>query len=221
MEKTAGNPVQVKICGLTRPEEALACARAGARAIGCVFFPGSPRNVDAAAAAEIRRALPPEIVCVGVFVDASFDAIMRLADGSGFAAVQLHGNEPPELVERLRGEGLFVIKALFAGRAPGLGQARRFPASAFLVECGKGPLPGGNARSWTWSEAAAFGERRPLILAGGLTPENAAQAVRAAAPDAIDVSSGVEAAPGRKDLHKVKQLIAAVAPAAARRALFA
>jgi phosphoribosylanthranilate isomerase len=215
-----GLGVQVKICGLTRVEEAVACARAGARAIGCVFFPGSPRNVNTAIAAEIRRALPPEIACVGVFVDESFGTLMRVVARTGFAAVQLHGSETPELVDRLLREGLFVIKALFADRAPGFVEAPQFPASAFLVECGQGPLPGGNARTWKWGEAAPLGERHPLILAGGLTPENAAQAVRAASPDAIDVSSGVEAGPGRKDLRKVKQLIAAVGKAAARRTLF-
>ncbi len=213
--------VQVKICGLTRVEEAVACARAGARAIGCVFFSGSPRNVNTAAAAEIRRALPPEIACVGVFVDESFQNIMRIVTRTGLTAVQLHGNETPELVERLSGEGLFVIKALFAERAPGFSEAPLYPAAAFLVECGQGPLPGGHARTWKWNEAAAVGERRPLILAGGLAPDNAALAVRAAQPDAVDVSSGVEAGPGRKDLRKVKQLIAAVATAAARRTLFA
>jgi len=216
-----GGGLQVKICGLTRIDEAVACAEAGARAVGCVFYPASPRNVAAAVAAEIRRALPPGVACVGVFVDASFDAVMRTVDRTGFAAVQLHGHETPELVARLRREGLFVIKALFAGRAPGFTEAARFPASVFLVECGNGPLPGGNARSWEWGDAEALARRHPLILAGGLGPENAAQAVRAASPDAVDVSSGAEAGPGRKDLCKVKQLIAAVATAKARRTIFA
>jgi phosphoribosylanthranilate isomerase len=221
VEKKIGNPVQVKICGLTRVEEAAACAEAGARAIGCVFYPGSPRNVNTAIATEIRRALPPAIACVGVFVDESFKNIMRIVGRTGIAAIQLHGSETPELVTQLRREGLFVIKALFGDHSPGLAEAPQFPASAFLVECGQGPLPGGNARTWQWGRAAPLGERHPLILAGGLTPINAAQALRAACPDAIDVSSGVEAGPGRKDLRKVKQLIAAVATAAARRTIFA
>jgi len=216
-----GATVQVKICGLTRVAEAVACAQAGARAIGCVFYSGSPRHVDTAVAAEIRRALPPGIACVGVFVDESFRNVMRIVDRTGFAAVQLHGNETPEFAARLNRERIFVIKALFLNRAPGIAEAPQFPASVFLVECGKGPLPGGNARTWNWGEAAPFGERHPLILAGGLTPENAAQAVRAASPDAIDVSSGVEAGPGRKDLRKVEQLIAAVSAAKARRTIFA
>jgi len=213
--------VQVKVCGLTRVEEAVACAQAGARAVGCVFYAKSPRCVTAATARAIRRALPPEVACVGVFVDEPFEGIMALAAQTGFTAVQLHGSEAPEVVERLRREGLFVIKALFADRAPGLEAASKFAASAFLAECGQGPLPGGNAHAWEWGRATALGQHHPLILAGGLTPENAAQAVRAALPDAVDVSSGVEAGPGRKNIRKVEQFIAAVATAGARRRLFA
>jgi phosphoribosylanthranilate isomerase len=221
VEKVFSSPVQVKICGLTRVDEAVACARAGARAIGCVFYPKSPRCVSAAVAAEIRAALPPEVACVGVFVNESFDAIMSIMAATSFTVVQLHGSEPPELVSRLRREGLFVIKALFADRAPGFEQVQRYPASAFLVECGQGPLPGGNAYVWEWGRAAALGERSPLILAGGLTPENAVQAVRTAWPDAVDVSSGVETSLGCKDIRKVEELIAAVATAEARRTIFA
>jgi len=213
--------VQVKVCGLTRVEEAVACAQAGARAVGCVFYAASPRCVTAATARAIRRALPPVVACVGVFVDEPFEGIMALAAQTGFTAVQLHGSEPPEAVQRLRREGLFVIKALFADRAPGIETASQYSASAYLVECGQGALPGGNAHAWEWGRAAALGQRHPLILAGGLTPENAAQAVRAALPDAVDVSSGVEAGPGRKSIRKVEQFIAAVATAGARRRLFA
>ena len=213
--------VQVKVCGLTRADEAVACARAGVHAVGCVFYAKSPRCVTAAAARAIRRALPPEVSCVGVFVDEPFEGVMATASQAGLTAVQLHGNEPPVVVERLRREGLFVIKALFADRSPGLDAALNYSASAYLVECGQGVLPGGNAHAWEWGRAAALGERHPLILAGGLTPENAAQALRAALPDAVDVSSGVEAGPGRKDIRKVEQFIAAVATAGARRRIFA
>ena len=213
--------VQVKVCGLTRVDEAVACAQAGARAAGCVFYAKSPRCVTAATARAIRRALPPEVACVGVFVDEPFEGIMALAAHTGFTAVQLHGSEAPEVVERLRREGLFVIKALFADRAPGIETASQYSASAYLVECGRGALPGGNAQEWDWSRAGPFAEHHPLIMAGGLTPGNAAQAVRAALPDAVDVSSGVEASPGRKDICKVEQFIAAVATAGARRRIFA
>jgi phosphoribosylanthranilate isomerase len=208
------------VCGLTRAGEAAACAELGAAAIGCVFYPKSPRCVTPVAARDIRRALPPQVACVGVFVDEPFECILAVAAETGITAVQLHGNEPPELVSRLQREGLFVIKALFADRQPGIELAPRYPAAAILAECGRGPLPGGNAQAWDWGRAAALGSRRPLILAGGLTPGNAAQALRAALPDALDVSSGVEAVPGRKDLAKVKHFIAAVADAGARRRIF-
>ncbi len=226
LKKPGGLPkngilVQVKVCGLTRVDEAVACARAGVHAVGCVFYPRSPRYVSVAAARAIRQALPPEVACVGVFVDEPFESVLATAAQAGLAAVQLHGSESPEVVRRLRHEGLYVIKALFADRAPGLDEASRYSASAYLVECGRGTLPGGNAQPWEWGRAGPLGERHPLVLAGGLTPENAAQAVRAAGPDAVDASSGVEAGPGRKDIGKVEQLIAAVASAAARRRIFA
>jgi phosphoribosylanthranilate isomerase len=171
-------------------------------------------------ARDIRSALPPEVTAVGVFVNSTFEEIMAICIRANLTAVQLHGRETPDLVARLRRERLLVVKALFADGAPGLEAASGLPASAFLVECGQGRLPGGNARVWDWGRAAALGAHHPLILAGGLTPDNAAQAVRAASPDAVDVSSGVEASPGRKDIRKVEQLIAAVSTAGARRAIF-
>ncbi|HSO62071.1 MAG TPA: phosphoribosylanthranilate isomerase [Desulfobacterales bacterium] len=213
--------VQVKVCGLTRVDEAVACAQAGAAAIGCVFYAKSPRCVTTATARAIRHALPPEVACVGVFVDEPFESIMAISAHTGFTAVQLHGSESPEVVGRLRREGLFVIKALFADRPPLLEEGPHYSPSAFLVECGRGPLPGGNAQDWDWSRAGPFADRHPLILAGGLTPENAARAVRAALPDAVDVSSGVEVGPGRKELRKIEQFIAAVKTASARRRIFA
>ncbi len=224
-EPTAGRPpaetVQVKVCGLTRVEEAVACATLGAVVVGCVFYAKSPRAVSADTAAAIRLALPSAVRCVGVFVDAAFETIMATASRTGIHAVQLHGNEPPQVVQRLRREGLLVIKALFAEREPRFDQTPHYPASAFLVECGRGALPGGNALAWQWGRAADLGIRHPVILAGGLTPENVARAVRAAGPDAVDVSSGVESAPGRKDLGKVEHFIAAVRDAGARRRIFA
>jgi phosphoribosylanthranilate isomerase len=213
--------VQVKICGLTRTEEAAACAAAGAHAIGLVFYPRSRRYISAESAREIRQVLPPGTACVGVFVDAPPDTILRVARTAGLTAVQIHGNEPPETVARLQAEGLLVVKALFAERAPGLDRADDCAATAVLVECGQGPLPGGNALVWDWGRAAEVGLRRPLILAGGLTPDNVATAIAQARPDAVDVSSGVETAPGRKDIHKVRAFIRAATAAPCRRRIFA
>jgi phosphoribosylanthranilate isomerase len=213
--------VQVKICGLTRVDEAVACAAAGAHAIGLVFYPHSRRYVSPETAREICRAIPAGVARVGVFVDAPAEVVLQTARTAGLTAVQLHGCEPPEVVDRLRREGLFVIKALFAERAPGLERAADYASTAILVECGQGALPGGNAQDWDWARAGPLSERHPLILAGGLTPLNAAQAVRAACPDAVDVSSGVETAPGRKDIRNVQAFIRAPTAAPCRRRVFA
>ena len=202
--------VQVKICGLTDADQARACARLGADAVGLVFHPPSPRFVEMPLARRIAAALPAGTAAVGVFVDACFRDIMDTAYACGLCAVQLHGHEAPELVADLRRAGLRVIKALFASRAPGFGRAADYPADALLVECGRGPLPGGNAAKWDWSGAEPLARRFPLVLAGGLSPENIAAAVAAARPHAVDVSSGVEARPGIKDLSRVRTLIDAV-----------
>ncbi len=203
--------LQIKICGLTVPEQALQCAKMGADAIGLVFFAKSPRNVSDEQARAISDILPPEIVTTGVLVNENFDFIMNRVKNCGLKAVQLHGQETPELVEKLRAEGLTVIKGLFMSKAPFLQDAPDFAASGFLVECGKGKLPGGNAETWKWSEAGPFARKFPLILAGGLSPENVAQAISESEPDAVDVvSSGVEASPGQKDMEKVRRFIAAV-----------
>jgi phosphoribosylanthranilate isomerase len=201
---------QIKICGLTRVDEAVKCAELGADAIGCVFYPKSPRNVTGTRAKEISVALPRHVKTVGVFVNASYDEILRTVEHSFLNAVQLHGRESPRLVERLRNENIRVIKALFADKNPSMDRAADYDASAFLVECGKGRLPGGNALAWNWEKAVGFSEKYPLILAGGLTPDNVLQALAAAVPDAVDVSSGVESEPGRKNPDKVKAFIAAV-----------
>ena len=199
--------IQIKICGLTRPEEAAACAALGADAIGMIFYPPSPRNLSIEAAAAICAALPPPVAKIGVFVDASTETILDRTRRCGLTGVQLHGNEPPQTVLDLSAAGLIVIKALFSARPPGLEAAAAYTPAAFLVECGRGRLPGGNAEVWNWREARRVAPLGPLVLAGGLSPDNVAQAIGAAAPDAVDVSSGVESAPGRKNLERVAAFI--------------
>ncbi len=203
--------LQVKVCGLTRVEEALACVELGVDAVGCVFYPPSPRHVSDEQARTILLSLPPTVCRVGVFVNAPFTVILDKMARCGLTAVQLHGQEPPELVEGLQSKGVAVIKAVFANGTPSLAQVASFGASAYLVECAGGPLPGGNALAWNWSAAAELAAEHPVILAGGLNADNVSQAIQAALPDAIDVSSGVEASPGRKDMNKVKRLLEAVA----------
>ena len=201
---------QVKICGLTCVDEAVECAALGADAIGLIFYSKSPRYVTTVQAEEISRALPLTVCTVGVFADETFDNIMRTAQTARLNAVQLHGVESPALVEKICNEGLKVIKALFSNRKPFYTEASHFPATAFLVECGDGPLPGGNARVWDFSLLKDFGKNFPLVLAGGLSVNNIIEAVVQSQPDAVDISSGVERLPGQKDLSKVKTFIKTV-----------
>ncbi|WDP93148.1 MAG: phosphoribosylanthranilate isomerase [Desulfobacter sp.] len=201
----------VKICGLTQVANALDCARAGADMIGLVFFKKSPRNVTVEQARKITRALPSHILPVGVFVDESYNTIMEISQKAGLGGAQLHGSEPPALAETLSASGLTVIKAFFAVRPPDLSMAGRYPAIDFcLAEYGKGILPGGNAESWDYNLTSSIDFPAPLMLAGGLTPANIAEAVSRATPGAVDASSGVESSPGIKDIPKVKALISAV-----------
>jgi len=216
---TSGRPL-VKICGLTRPDEALACAEMGADAIGLVFFPKSPRNLTPRQAGDICRQLPPQVKAVAVCVDMPSEEILALASECGFGTVQLHGRETPQKVARLTQAGLRVIKALFANRPPEIALAPQYEAAAaFLVECGQGRLPGGNARAWNWHLPRALFEKQPVIIAGGLAPENIRQALRISQPDGVDVSSGVETSPGRKDMQKVRAFLAVVKGNPSRRPL--
>jgi phosphoribosylanthranilate isomerase len=209
MTDTTHTP-QVKVCGLKRIEEAMECAIIGVNAIGLVFYPKSPRYVTEEVAKTISMALPKEINKVGIFVDETFATIMRKVERCRLTAVQLHRRESPELVRCLRKENLLVIKALFSEGTPSMENASEYDASAFLVECGQGLLPGGNALEWNWATAKEFGDKHPLILAGGLTADNVSGAITASRPDAVDVSSGVEYKPGGKDLKKVKAFMDAV-----------
>lgn len=208
---------EIKICGLTRADEAAACAEAGADAIGLVFYPPSPRHLTVKQARDISLALPDRIARVGVFVNSPVSEILEVIDACGLTAIQLHGQESPEMVKQLCNRGVRVIKALFIQRPPLISAAPRYPDTVFLVECGKGRLPGGNALTWNWRAAKAFGLSYPLILAGGISPDTVIQAVSEAGPDAIDVSSGVEFSPGRKDVHLVSALIRAVSLCAIER----
>ena len=198
----------IKICGLTQPDNALDCARAGADAIGLVFFKKSPRNISIEKARAITRMLPGHVLTCGVFVNESFDFIMERVERCHLTAVQLHGQESPALVEKLAKENLLVIKALFAVKKPDLADAPLFTAASFcLVEYGKGILPGGNAEAWDYGVSAHLNTRVPLMLAGGLSCDNIRQALCLANPAAVDVSSGVEKTHGFKNIERVTAFI--------------
>ncbi len=199
--------LQVKICGLTDPDVALECANLGADAIGLVFYPPSPRFVVDALALEISLALPEHVARVGVFVNDSFECIMHKVRDCGLTMAQLHGHESPEMAARLEEEGVGVIKAFFVNNTPSFAAIGQYRASACLVECAGEKLPGGNAKTWAWRTARGISERMPLVLSGGLNPDNVSQAISDAMPDALDVSSGVEVSPGIKDMGKVKRFL--------------
>lgn len=199
--------VQVKICGLTDEAQAVECVRLGADAVGLVFFPKSPRNVSDEKARSICREISGGACTVGVFVNETFETIMRRVEHCGLRGAQLHGDESPELAARLKAEGLVVLKAFFVNGNPSLALVDRYPGSVCLVEAAGGPLPGGNARTWDWAAARDLVAVKPTVLAGGLHADNVREAIEAAGPDAVDVSSGVESGPGVKDLGKVELFI--------------
>ena len=205
--------VRVKICGVTRVEDAVRAAYLGADAIGLNFWPRSKRCVDVATAREIVAALPPLVMAVGVFVDQSPDEIRHAASGAGLSAVQLHGAEG---VAACAGHAIPVYKAFrCAARdgSPGLPWADEVAAYAgevagvLLDAAGAGP--GGTGRACDWTLARALAEELPVLLAGGLTPENVAEAIAAVRPWGVDVASGVESSPGVKDPDLMARFIRA------------
>lgn len=202
--------VAVKVCGITSVEDGLAAARLGADAIGLVFWPQSPRWVDRDKARQISRALPPFVLRVGVFVDAAPDAVARTAEEVGLDVLQLHGRESPEEVARLPRR---VIKAVRVGEGFSPDEALRYEgcAAGILLDTKADGRPGGTGRAFDWSQARQVREKASfLALAGGLTAENVHVALNAVRPDLVDVSSGVESSPGRKDPEKMRAFLEAV-----------
>ena len=195
---------RVKICGIRTASAALAAAEAGADAVGFVFYPRSPRFVTPEQAAELARLLPPFLVRVGVFVNPPVELVERVADRVGLDLVQLHGDEPPEVCARLRHR---VVKAFRVQGPEVLRQIRAYRVSAVLLDAHVPGRYGGTGWCFDWSLARQVD--RPVILSGGLTPENVAEAIRQARPYAVDVSSGVET-DGEKDPRKIAAFVRAV-----------
>lgn len=189
--------VRIKICGITSVRDARTAARLGADALGFNFYKGSPRFIRPERARAIIEALPPFITNVGVFVDESADEVVRIARVAGLDAVQLHGDERPSVVHAVN--GVRRIKAIRIRDARDVERCRRYRVEAYLLDAYVPDKRGGTGATFNWElarEAAAFG---PIILAGGLNPGNVAEAVRVAQPYAVDVASGVETEPGKKD----------------------
>jgi len=197
----------VKVCGITNLDDALAAARAGASALGFNFYRGSPRYLSPAAARLIVEQLPETILCVGVFVnEESPAAVARMAGDAGVSAIQLHGDESPAYCQAL--ESLTVIKALRVGPEFSPHDALRYGTAAILLDAYCSQARGGTGRQFDWSLARRTCELvGKLYLAGGLTPENVAGAIAAVNPYAIDVCSGVESSPGKKNHARMRALI--------------
>ncbi|MGD8396502.1 MAG: phosphoribosylanthranilate isomerase [Candidatus Eiseniibacteriota bacterium] len=212
---------RVKICGITGPEDARAAVEAGADLIGLVFAP-SPRRIDHATAVRIRtvtRDAPPSgasgvpVLRVGVFVDAGRAEIEAAIEAGGLDLVQLHGSESPALCQTLP---VPVVKTVRVGRDPVDDWLDRYPAAYFLADTHVPGVEGGSGRRFDWELARPWARRCALFLAGGLTAMNVGEAIARVAPHGIDVSSGVEQAPGRKSPAAMRALVAAVREADAR-----
>jgi phosphoribosylanthranilate isomerase len=198
-------PVKVKICGITNRGDGMAAAEAGADALGFVFYEASPRRVAIETAAAISCELPADVLKAGVFVNAAEEVVHRAIGECGLDLLQFHGDEAPEYCLKF---GVKCIKAFRIRDANSLRALSNYQTDAWLLDAYAANQVGGTGRTFNWElarEAQRLG--RPIFLAGGLTPENVAEAVRRVGPYGVDVSSGVEAAPGKKDLAKVRAFI--------------
>ncbi|KIH77111.1 phosphoribosylanthranilate isomerase [Geoalkalibacter ferrihydriticus] len=196
--------VRVKICGITTLSDARHAVACGADALGFVFYAGSPRCVTPEQVRPIVSALPPFVSATGLFVNESRKRILAIADFCRLDVLQLHGDEAPM---DCRFDGRRVIKALRVRDESSLAHAADYPVAALLLDAWVAGHYGGTGETFNWELAATQARLQPVILAGGLTPENVAAAVEAVQPFAVDVSSGVESAPGHKDPHRVAAFI--------------
>lgn len=203
--------VRVKVCGITRAEDARLAADLGVDAVGFVFWPGSPRALSVERAAGLARLLPPLVTVVGVFVNQPIDEIRRVAEAVGLGAVQLHGDEPADVWTSVPCR---CIKAVAVGEGFNPAFLADWPVGVMpLLDAVDAQRRGGTGRAVDWRAASAASRVRPVLLAGGLTPGNVAAAIRQVQPYGVDVSSGVETEPGIKDASRLRAFVDAVARA--------
>ena len=202
--------IRVKVCGIRRHEDAQLAVELGAAALGFVFWPNSPRAVDADTVRTITDALPAFVTSVGVFVNQPPEQVLETAARAGLTVIQLHGEEEAAV---FMGRGVGVIKALPVCEGFSLAAVTGVPDGATVLLDAHDPVRrGGTGRTIEWTVAAAAARLRPVILSGGLTPDNVGHAAATVRPFAVDVSSGVESAPGIKDQHKMRAFFAALQP---------
>ncbi|MEK6583626.1 MAG: phosphoribosylanthranilate isomerase [Nitrospirota bacterium] len=196
--------VKVKICGITNLEDAQAAAEAGADALGFVFYPDSPRFIDPGNARAIIAKLPVFITSVGVFVDESEDLIRRIIREGGIQILQFHGSESPVLCTRFREK---VIKAIRIKDEESISEMQMYDVDTFLLDTYLDCAKGGTGKTFNWKYAEMAKENGRIILSGGLNPSNIGDAVRKLKPYGVDVSSGVEISPGKKDHVKIREFV--------------
>jgi len=205
--------VRAKICGITNVEDALLACELGADAIGLNFYDKSPRCVSPFAASKIIGKLPPFVAPVGVFVNWQAAAVTSLTKALSLAATQLHGDEPPNLVNEIA-KKVSVIKALHIGKGSALPPFAKYRGvTAFLLDAPHSGQYGGMGHTTNWTLAQTAAKSHRILLAGGLTPENVADAILVVRPYAVDVTSGVESKPGKKDPGKLRAFFDEVARA--------
>jgi phosphoribosylanthranilate isomerase len=200
--------VKVKICGVTNAGDAEAAVQAGADALGLMFYAGSPRHISLEQAQRIAAGVPPHVIRVGVFLEPEPSEVFAAIQKCGLNVLQFHGGESPDFCAQF---GVMILKAFRVRDAASLKPMADFAADAFLLDSYVADKAGGTGETFNWDlavEAKRFG--KPIFLAGGLTAQNVAEAVHKVKPFAVDVSSGVEQAPGRKDAKKMQDFIAAV-----------
>ena len=196
---------RVKICGITNLADALVAVEAGADALGFNFYEKSPRFIPTAAAAEISRALPLFTLRGGVFVNPAEDLVRRAIGECGLNLLQFHGDEPPDFCTQF---GLMSMKAFRIRDAGSLNELTKYQTDAWLLDAYSSDTFGGTGEKFNWNLATEVQKLgKPVFLAGGLTPENVAEAIQQVQPFGVDVSSGVESLPGKKDHNKVRAFI--------------
>ena len=201
---------RVKLCGITRPEDAELAAEVGAWAIGFILWPGSKRAADPAVAAGIARRHRRRLELVGVFVNPLLDEVVGMAEALRLTHVQLHGDEGPAFCSAVaQRTGCRVIKAVRVRSGADLRDIERFHVDYHLLDAAAPGMRGGSGQTWEWDLLRARRSSVPFILSGGLTPENVVEGIAKAAPWAVDVASGVESAPGIKDPARVEAFLAA------------
>lgn len=200
--------VEVKICGITNLRDARMAFEYGADAVGFIFYPGSLRYIEPDIAREIIKSLPSQMARIGVFVNQEIEEVKEIASFCNLDLIQLHGDEDPEYCSKF--QNFSLIKAVSLCREEELKGLKEYPVRAILVDSKRPGCYGGTGVASNWNLAIKVKEIRPLILSGGLNPKNIRSAIETVGPQAVDINSGVEFSPGKKDPEKMRKIISII-----------